>query len=160
MFCRQGAAPALQLAACQVATNLASALDGALALLKTSFVTDACKALRSASIRGDEGAAGATIAALLRCLAAVAAHGEGQRQLLRAGSSPALLDVVIELVKASRQKATVAAAMLLVRNLAFRTDNKSHFLADARCARSAIAAYDAASLLPTCPLRGTPTLTL
>jgi hypothetical protein len=130
--CRQGVSSALQLAACQVATNLATTLDGTLALLKSPFVGDTCKALRTAAIRVDEHAAAAASAPLLRALAAMAAHGEGQRQLLRTGASPALLDVVIELVKASRQRGTVAAAMLLLRNVSFRAENKSHFLSDPR----------------------------
>ena len=128
-LCRPGVAPAVYAAACQVAVNLAAALDGALALLKTSFVPDAAKALRRAAIRGEpEGCI-----PLLRVLTAIAAHGEGQRQLLRVGSSPAVLDVILEFAEACKPRAGVAAAVLLLRNLAFRADNKSHFLADPRC---------------------------
>jgi hypothetical protein len=108
--------------------NFASALDGSLALLKTPFVTDACKALRRAAIRGEDHAT----SALLLALTAIATHGEGQRQLLRAGTSPAVMDVVIDLAEAALGRAVVAAAILLLRNLAFRADNKSHFLADPR----------------------------
>lgn len=125
--------PLLQ-AAAQALRQFAAALDGTLALLKTPFATDACKALRRATIRGEA----APCVPLLATLAAMAAHGEGQRELLRLSGPPALLDVVVEVAQSSKARGTVAAAMLLLRNLCFRADNKSYFLADPRCALSTL----------------------
>ena len=150
---RQGTTPALQQAACQVVTNLATSLDGTLALLKAPFATSACKTLRAAAIRGDErDAAPVATVALLRALAAMAAHGEAQRQLVRgdggASGGPALLDVALELLSATRQPTVVAAAVMVLRNVAFRPDNKSHFLADPRCAcRQNVSAPDCSCML-------------
>jgi hypothetical protein len=110
---------------------MAETLDGTLALLKTSFVADASKTLRRSTIRGED----SSCVPLLMLLAAMATHGEGQRQLLRCTGPPALLDVILELLEISKQPATVAEAVLLLRNLCFRADNKSYFLADPRCAR-------------------------
>jgi hypothetical protein len=117
-------------AASQALRSVAEALDGTLALLKTPLVADACKALRRATIRGED----SSCVPLLTLLAAMATHGEGQRQLLRCAVPPALLDVVLELTETSKQPVTVLAAILLLRNLCFRADNKSYFLADPRYA--------------------------
>lgn len=126
----------MQQAACQAITNLAASVDGALALLKTGFVADAVKLLRSATIRADDrnpSAMDSTVP-VLHVLAALASHDEGQRQLLRTNAQPSVLEALAELLTATQHPEASATALLVLRNIALHRENKSWFLADPRCA--------------------------
>lgn len=109
-------------------SNLAGALDGALPLLKSSFLADACKSIR-ACLQAHETVRTRPV---LLVIAALAAHSEGQKVILRTASAPNLLELVLFLVSEGECPRARTAAVLVLRNLAFRLDNKVYFLADPR----------------------------
>ena len=136
MACRQSTPQTLRQAACQAIVNLCGSVDGALAVLKSSFVADAVKAIRTASIRADARnmAHLAAVVPVLQALAAAASHSEGQRHLVRIDVQPSLLESLVELLEATSHPEASAAALMVLRNVALRHDNKSYFLADPKCA--------------------------
>jgi hypothetical protein len=120
--------PALE-NACQVLCNLAASLDGALPLLKSSFLSEACKSMRACLQTRET----VRTRPIILVIAALAAHGEGQKQLLRNTAAPNLLELVLYLLSEGECSGARTAAVLLIRNLSFRLDNKVYFLADPRC---------------------------
>ena len=117
-------------AACHVLAAAGSSLDGALALLKTSFLPDACRMMRTLLQTRDD----ARASPLLSVLAALASHDEGQLSLLRSAAAPSLLDLLLMLTREAESRLARCGALLVLRNLAMRHDNKPHFLADPRFA--------------------------
>lgn len=126
LVCRDGYS-ATQHAVCQLLCNFATALDGALALLKSQVIHEIAKALQMALSRHDDVASDR----ILKIFAAITSHSAGQRQLLRVQGLPPFLEIAADLPM-QRMPHTCTSLLLLIRNLAFLSDNKVYFLADPR----------------------------
>ncbi|KAL6758343.1 hypothetical protein V8C86DRAFT_2600101 [Haematococcus lacustris] len=80
------------------------------------------------------------LVALMQVLVNLAAHSEGQHALLRSGAAPGLLELLLSLVLDKETVATpgtphqdlTSSCLLLLRNLCFSPDAKTHLLAHPR----------------------------
>lgn len=117
----------MQAAVCQLLCNYASALDGTLTLLKSQIIPEASKALQAALVRHDDALADR----ILKMFSAITSHSAGQRQLMRVQGVPPFLEIAADLPM-QRMPHTSTSLLLLLRNLAFLSDNKAYFLADPR----------------------------
>ena len=125
-MCRDGG-NGIRVVACQLLCNFAAALDGTLTLLKSQIIPEVSKALQTALVRHDDALADRC----LKIFSAVTSHSAGQRQLMRVQGLPPFLEIAADLPM-QRMPLTGASLLLLLRNLAFLSDNKAYFLADPR----------------------------
>ncbi|DBB03962.1 TPA: hypothetical protein ACH3X1_013032 [Trebouxia sp. C0004] len=118
--------PTLELGMATVA-NLAGSAEGCLLLLRSPLLAKTEQQLHHLLQRRD----GPRVAAFLEPLINLAAHAEGQKQILRCTSAPGLLDLALTAAHMHHAAAS-AKALFLLRNLALAAGNKVHFVTNPR----------------------------
>jgi hypothetical protein len=139
-FTAAAATAAVVRSTCIVLLGFGSTHDGTAVLVKAgvSCLPELAKAVRASIVSARRETEtqqqrqlnSERLAAVLQLLAVLAGRPEGQRALLRPTVAPAVLELCAEVLQLPQQPAAAAAALLLLRNLAFNPDARSPLLAN------------------------------